>query len=64
MPQCRLTPIHSSAASSEVQLIQDFRSDVVMVTPSYMLNIAEAFERQGRDMRASSLRLGIFGAER
>ena len=34
-----------------------------MVTPSYCLNIADEFERQGLDPAASSLRIGIFGAE-
>jgi phenylacetate-CoA ligase len=46
-----------------VQLIHDFRPDLIMVTPSYMLAIADEFERQGFDPRASSLRIGIFGAE-
>ena len=47
----------------QVQLIQDFRPDLIMVTPSYMLTIAEEFERQGLDCAASSLTIGIFGAE-
>jgi len=46
-----------------VQLIHDFRPDIIMVTPSYMLAIADEFERQGLDPNKSSLRLGIFGAE-
>src|SRR4029079_2754239 len=45
------------------QLINDFRPDIIMVTPSYMLAIADEFERQGLDPSQSSLRLGIFGAE-
>src|SRR5678815_323718 len=47
----------------QVQLIQDFRPDIIMVTPSYMLAIAEEMQRQGLDPRASSLSIGIFGAE-
>jgi phenylacetate-CoA ligase len=47
----------------QVQLITDFRPEVIMVTPSYMLTILDEFERQGVDPRASSLRVGIFGAE-
>jgi phenylacetate-CoA ligase len=47
----------------QVQLIHDFRPDLIMVTPSYMLAIADEFERQGLDPRECSLRLGIFGAE-
>jgi phenylacetate-CoA ligase len=47
----------------QVQLIQDFKSNIIMVTPSYMLAIADEFERQGIDPQSSSLRIGIFGAE-
>jgi phenylacetate-CoA ligase len=47
----------------QVQLIQDFKPEIIMVTPSYMLAIADEMERQGLDPKASSLRLGIFGAE-
>ena len=47
----------------QVQLIQDFKPDIIMVTPSYMLAIADEMERQGIDPRSSSLRIGIFGAE-
>jgi phenylacetate-CoA ligase len=47
----------------QVQLIGDFRPDVIMVTPSYLLAIADEFERQGLDPGTSSLRIGICGAE-
>ena len=47
----------------QVQLIHDFKPDIIMVTPSYMLAIAEEMERQGMDPRDSSLKIGIFGAE-
>jgi phenylacetate-CoA ligase len=47
----------------QVQLIVDFEPDVIMVTPSYMLNLAEQFVRQGLDPSKSSLKIGIFGAE-
>jgi len=47
----------------QVQLIQDFRPDIITVTPSYMLVLLDEFLRQGLDPRASSLRFGIFGAE-
>jgi phenylacetate-CoA ligase len=46
-----------------VQLIQDFKPDIIMVTPSYMLALADEFERQGLSAAESSLRIGIFGAE-
>jgi phenylacetate-CoA ligase len=47
----------------QVQLIADFKPDIIMVTPSYMLAIAEEMERQGFDPRLSSLKIGIFGSE-
>jgi phenylacetate-CoA ligase len=47
----------------QVQIIQDFRPEIIMVTPSYMLTLLDEFERQGVDPRTTSLRVGIFGAE-
>ncbi|MEO5699725.1 MAG: phenylacetate--CoA ligase PaaK [Casimicrobiaceae bacterium] len=56
-------PMSGGMTERQVQLIHDFRPDIIMVTPSYMLAIAEEMERQGFDPRASSLKIGIFGAE-
>ncbi|WP_246796632.1 phenylacetate--CoA ligase PaaK [Burkholderia perseverans] len=56
-------PFGGGQTEKQVQLIRDFRPDIIMVTPSYMLSIADEMERQGLDPRASSLRIGIFGAE-
>jgi phenylacetate-CoA ligase len=47
----------------QVQLIEDFRPDIILVTPSYMQVIVEEFRRQGKDPREMSIRIGIFGAE-
>ncbi|HEY8356240.1 MAG TPA: phenylacetate--CoA ligase PaaK [Ramlibacter sp.] len=58
-----VVPFGGGQTERQVQLICDFRPDIIMVTPSYMLAIADEFERQGLDPRESSLRLGIFGAE-
>ena len=58
-----VVPMSGGQTEKQVQLIQDFRPDLIMVTPSYMLTIAEEFERQGLDCAASSLKVGIFGAE-
>ncbi|MBX3610695.1 MAG: phenylacetate--CoA ligase [Hydrogenophaga sp.] len=58
-----VVPFGGGQTERQVQLIQDFRPDIIMVTPSYMLAIADEFERQGLDPRESSLRIGIFGAE-
>jgi phenylacetate-CoA ligase len=56
-------PFGGGQTEKQVQLIQDFRPDIIMVTPSYMLAIADEMERQGIDPASSSLRIGIFGAE-
>jgi phenylacetate-CoA ligase len=58
-----VVPFGGGQTERQVQLIIDFRPDIIMVTPSYMLAIADEFERQGLDPREASLRLGIFGAE-
>ncbi len=60
---CTVVPVSGGMTERQVQLIADFRPDVIMVTPSYMLNIVDEMERQGLDPRSSSLRVGIFGAE-
>jgi phenylacetate-CoA ligase len=58
-----VVPFGGGQTERQVQLIQDFKSNIIMVTPSYMLAIADEFERQGIDPKTSSLRIGIFGAE-
>jgi phenylacetate-CoA ligase len=60
---CTVVPISGGQTQRQVQLICDFRPDIIMVTPSYMLSIVEEFLRQGLDPAATSLRTGIFGAE-
>jgi phenylacetate-CoA ligase len=56
-------PLGGGMTERQVQLIADFKPDLIMVTPSYMLAIADEMERQRVDPKATSLRLGIFGAE-
>jgi len=60
---CTVVPMSGGQTEKQVQLIADFNPDIIMVTPSYMLAIAEEMQRQGLDPRASSLSIGIFGAE-
>src|SRR5205823_13569762 len=55
-------PLGGGMTERQVQLIRDFKPEIIMVTPSYMLAIADEMERQGFDARSSSLRVGIFGA--
>ncbi|MGE0658714.1 MAG: phenylacetate--CoA ligase PaaK [Reyranellaceae bacterium] len=60
---CAVVPMSGGQTEKQVQLIREFGANVVMVTPSYMLAIADEFERQGVDPRSTSLRVGIHGAE-
>ncbi|WP_417566482.1 phenylacetate--CoA ligase PaaK [Marinobacter sp.] len=60
---CTVIPMSGGQTEKQVQLIKDFEPDIIMVTPSYMLNIADEIERQGIDPHKLPLRLGIFGAE-
>lgn len=60
---CTVIPMSSGSMAQQVQIIQDFEPDVIMVTPSQMLAILDEYQKQGLDPRRSSLRIGIFGAE-
>jgi phenylacetate-CoA ligase len=60
---CTVVPMSGGQTEKQVQLIRDLKPDIIMVTPSYLLVIAEEFQRQGLDGRATSLRIGILGAE-
>ena len=60
---CTVIPMSGGQTEKQVQLITDFRPDIIMVTPSYMQVIVEEMRRQGIDPRESSLQVGIFGAE-
>lgn len=60
---CTVIPMSGGQTEKQVQLISDFKPDIIMVTPSYMQVLIEEFRRQGLDARESSLKVGIFGAE-
>jgi phenylacetate-CoA ligase len=60
---CTVVPMSGGQTEKQVQLIRDLKPDIIMVTPSYLLVIAEEFQRQGLDGRATSLTIGILGAE-
>jgi len=60
---CTVIPMSGGATERQVWLIRDFEPRIIMVTPSYMLAIADEFEKQGLDPRQCSLEIGIFGAE-
>ncbi len=60
---CSVVPMSGGQTEKQVQLIQDFKPSIIMVTPSYFCNILEEMEHQGIDPRDTSLRIGVFGAE-
>lgn len=60
---CTVIPMSGGMTERQIQLINDFRPDAILVTPSYMLTIVDAMERAGLDPRQTSLRVGVFGAE-
>src|SRR5271156_1448514 len=60
---CAVVPVSGGMTERQVQLIVDFRPDIITVTPSYMLAILDEFRRQGLDPHACSLKIGMFGAE-
>jgi len=60
---CTVIPMSGGQTEKQIQLIQDFKPSIIMVTPSYMQVIIEQFARMGLDARETSLKVGIFGAE-
>ena len=60
---CTVVPVSGGGTERQVTLINDFEASVLCATPSYALNIAEIAQKMGVDLKRSSLRIGLFGAE-
>ena len=60
---CTVIPMSGGMTDRQIQVIEDFKPDAIMVTPSYMLTIVDAMIKKGIDPSATSLRTGVFGAE-
>jgi len=60
---CTVVPVSGGMTERQVMLIEDFKPTTIMLTPSYMLNLLEQYQKMGIDPQASSLEVGIFGAE-
>jgi phenylacetate-CoA ligase len=60
---CTVIPVSGGMTERQVQLITDFKPEIILVTPSYSLAILDEFRKQGLDPRKSSLKVGIFGSE-
>jgi len=58
-----ITPMSGGQTQKQLMLIQDFEPDTLCCTPSYALNLIEAAESTGFDIRNSSIKHGLFGAE-
>ena len=60
---CTVIPMSGGQTEKQIQLIEDLRPEIIMVTPSYALSLLDALRDRGVDPAATSLRIGIFGAE-
>ncbi len=60
---CMVVPVSGGMTERQAQLIADFKPEIVMATPSYMLAILDEMRRAGANPRRSSLKIGMFGAE-
>lgn len=60
---CTVIPMSGGQSERQLQLIEDFKPDIIMVTPSYMLTLIDEMRKRGIDPRSTSLKIGIFGAE-
>ncbi len=60
---CNVIPMSGGSTDRQVALIQDFKPTIIMVTPSYMMTLADGFRKAGVNPRETSLRIGILGAE-
>jgi phenylacetate-CoA ligase len=60
---CMVVPVSGGMTERQAQLIADFKPEIVMATPSYMLAILDEMRRAGVSPRRSSLKIGMFGAE-
>lgn len=60
---CTVIPMSGGQSEKQMQLITDFKPEIIMVTPSYMLALLDAFRAKGINPKSTSLKIGIFGAE-
>lgn len=56
-------PVSSGNTARQIQILQDFGSDILCCTPSYAMYIGESLKEAGIDPKTLPLRAGIFGAE-
>ena len=60
---CTVVPVSGGQTERQVTLIADFEPRIILVTPSYCLNLIDEMVRRGMDPASCSLQVGIFGAE-
>ncbi|KAB0669676.1 phenylacetate--CoA ligase [Oryzomonas sagensis] len=56
-------PMSGGNTDKQIMIMQDYKSTVLVCTPSYAINIADRIERQGIDPKTLSLKVGLFGGE-
>ncbi|MDP4121433.1 MAG: phenylacetate--CoA ligase, partial [Bacillota bacterium] len=56
-------PVSSGNTGRQIQIMQDFGSNILCCTPSYALYIGETMKEMGVDPKTLNLHAGIFGAE-
>lgn len=56
-------PVSSGNTQRQIQILQDFGSDILCCTPSYATYIGETLAEMGVDPQSLALSAGIFGAE-
>jgi phenylacetate-CoA ligase len=60
---CAVIPMSGGQTEKQMQIIADFKPEIIMVTPSYLLAMADEYHKRGLDPAQTSLKIGIFGAE-
>jgi phenylacetate-CoA ligase len=56
-------PMSGGQTEKQITLIQDFQPEAIACTPTYLLTIGDAMQRQGIDPRKTSLKVAVLGAE-
>ena len=61
---CTVIPVSGGQTERQVQLLVDLKPNIIAITPSYLLTIADEIERQNIDVKRDlSLKLAFVGAE-
>ncbi len=56
-------PMSGGNTEKQIMIMQDYKSTVLVCTPSYAVTIADRIEKMGIDPKSLCLKVGLFGAE-